>query len=901
MTVAETPSPSKASQRPLARAHPNPWRRLWQIPLLLAGITAFGFGLRAFMHTIKPVPFERQAAGIQSLIEAGKDDAGNYTKAVEEINRIGPYYTRPEQQALLQVFAGDAIYLAQRQQPAIVPENYKRVEEHYEKAVAWGVVPSALMNERWGDAALALGEAKTAVQKLEAALEQSHEDPNMVQRHAQELVAAYLEEKDPGRARGMVDMMLEALRQSPPDEEMEMQEKQVWCLSKRIEIALAAGDTKGLKSAIAGAREGIAEFKERDPKGRVLIWIGRGRLELGEPKGAEEDLTEARKDFAVHHLDDGRAAIMLARLAVLHGKMEEAEKLFEEVCVGHAGSPVWAAARLGRADVNSRIGAFGKPEVLEDYQFALETLKDRAAAPIGKKPEFLNDDDVRASLIDSYERAREAKKYEEALRFLALEQKTEVSVTAENALRRAQTRELRAREILESNVQAARAMMVAAAQDYLLHASLTTLQDEVSGKSLWKGAELLDQAGDTAKAIEVYDRLTIQRPRDGRVAEGLLILGGLYESAGQVDKALATYERNRRENPTASAAYLSQINEARCYVTLAKGVADVTEREEKLANAEKLLLGLVQDNNNLLPTAREFHDGLLALSALYYDTRDILSAQALGPIAAASTAPNGASAPGSSGSAAASTAPNAGSAVGSGAVAAASGPSNGALTAGSGAKATASAPAPGGITAGSGPIRGRWSDAILRLDEFLERYPNDAQTARVTFMLAESYRKSALEIAEAQKDPAMATREELERARGERLAVAADYFTRVIGLLDAELAVTPEAARPLTQVERMYLRTAYMDRGACLYARGDYEQAIRRYTEAAARFSEEVLAVDAYVQIVNAYLAMKQPAQAAAAADRGLWILKRVPEDAFKRVPAGGAGRGEYERLLTLK
>ena len=71
--------------------------------------------------------------------------------------------------------------------------------------------------------------------------------------------------------------------------------------------------------------------------------------------------------------------------------------------------------------------------------------------------------------------------------------------------------------------------------------------------------------------------------------------------------------------------------------------------------------------------------------------------------------------------------------------------------------------------------------------------------------------------------------------------------------------------------------------------------------QAAAGLSEEVLAVEAYVQIVNAYLAMKQPVQAAAAAERGLWILKRVPEEAFKKVSAGEAGRGEYERLLTLK
>ena len=116
-----------------------------RFPLLLTGAAAFGFGLRAFVRTIKPVPFEKQAAAIQSLIEAGRDNKANYSKAIEEINRIAAYYREPGQQGLIRVYAGDAIYLSQRlKNLRVVRENYKQVEEHYGKAVAWGVVPSAL-------------------------------------------------------------------------------------------------------------------------------------------------------------------------------------------------------------------------------------------------------------------------------------------------------------------------------------------------------------------------------------------------------------------------------------------------------------------------------------------------------------------------------------------------------------------------------------------------------------------------------------------------------------------------------------------------------------------------------------------------------------------------------------
>ncbi len=867
MTVAAK-IPLAAPRRKAVARPGNPWRRLWQIPLLLAGVTAFGLGLRTFIRAIRLVPFDKQSASLQSLI-----DAGQYAKAIEELNKIAPYYAEPAQQALLQQYAGDAIYLAQRQQPVLVRENYEQVKAHYADAVAWGMHPSAQMNERWGDAAMALGEAKTAIEKLEAAIEASGNDAEMVQRHTRELTAAYLDAGERDKARAVVDRMLDALKKAPPADEIDAMEQATWGLSKRIEIALATGDIAALKTAVEDARDQIKTFKQRDPQGRVLVWIGRAELEQENSKGAADDLALARKDFAVHHLDDGRAAILLARLATSKGSLDEAAALFAEVCTGQEGTSVWAAARLGRADVASRKGVFSGETLLADYRYAIATLKERDQAPIGRKPEFISTEDVRRSLYESYQRARDAAKYEEALTFLAMEQETEETLSIDNALRRASTRELRSGDLLQnaakldgpeqkSQLAAGRAMLTQAAQDYLQHAALTTLSDDVSGNSLWKAAELLDRAGQTTQAIAVYDRITIQRPRDSRVPEGLLALGRLYESAGMIDKALASYERNVRETPTVPAAYMSQVSQARCYVTLARQAADFSEKQSALNKAEKILLGLVQDNTNLLPNAPEFRDSLLALAEMYCQSRGILYGESSEEKNLSTTQP--------------------------------------AATAPAAVSATAAASAPASQPAESWP-HGRWGDAILRLDEFLERYPNDPATARVLFLLAESYRQSAGEIREAMRnDASLDGRSELEHARTERLLTATDYFGRVIGLLDAELSVTPESSHPLTPLEQIYLQTSYMDRAQCLFARGDYDQAIRRYTEAAARFSEDVLAVDAYVQIVNSYLAMNQPAQAAAAADRGRWILKRVPDDAFRRLPPGGADRAQYEKLLSL-
>src|SRR3954468_5021367 len=66
-------------------ATPNPWRRLWQVPLLFAGLAMFALGVRALVRTIRPVPFEEQVAALQSMV-----GTKHFTKAIDEINRLAP-------------------------------------------------------------------------------------------------------------------------------------------------------------------------------------------------------------------------------------------------------------------------------------------------------------------------------------------------------------------------------------------------------------------------------------------------------------------------------------------------------------------------------------------------------------------------------------------------------------------------------------------------------------------------------------------------------------------------------------------------------------------------------------------------------------------------------------------
>ena len=868
MTVAakETPgfgSPSGARMR----NGPNPWRRLWQVPLLLAGLALFGLGVRAFIQTIKPVAFEQQVIGVRSLLQAE-----NYDQAISEINRLGEYYHDPRQRASLQLLSGDAHYLIQRGK-APVRTNYERVLSHYEKSIELGITPDAAMNERWGIAALVLGQPALAVEKLEAAIAQN---PALLRSHARELVNAYAGNHQLEKAQAILHRLLAGFPSETPDDQehpagnahAEEVDNRVWALCKQIELAIASssGERGGtaLAGSIAGAREALKSIPEAEPGGRVLTWLGRGELQRGNVDQANEDLLAARGRFISHNIDDGRAAILLARISEARGNLAMAAKLYEEVAEAHSGTPVWAAARLGRADVQARLAlAAARPDEaireqdLADFHYVIAAVRS-APTDLEHPIELVSGETVSATLLTDYERAISEQDYGSALIYLALQQELNEGRPQSEAMsyRLATTRERRAEDLfteasrltgqprLEKEAEA-RAMVAAAAADYQHHARLATLQDDLSGDSLWKAAQLFDKAGEPMKSVALYEQFTRERPRDSRIPEAILAAGRLYQSAGMFDKAIAAYQKNLtdKNNSHTPAAYTSAVNLARCYMALADAaidrapatapatgpatqpLADTPAKKEYFERAEATLLALVQDSTDLRPEANEFRISLCTLGELYYRNA-------------------------------------------------------------------------------------RWADAILRLEEACQRYPQDPGIPRALFMLAESYRSSSNDIAAAiQKDPALAGRDILETARADRLAQAAVIFSRVIGLLDPQADAATSASITLSPLEAAYVRRSYMNRAQCYFDRGDYAAAIKLYDEAATRFSEEPLAVRACVQIVNAYLALKEPTQAEAAAKRGRWILKRIPDDAFTAdggaPPAGGArssaaARAYYDRLLTL-
>jgi tetratricopeptide (TPR) repeat protein len=176
----------------------------------------------------------------------------------------------------------------------------------------------------------------------------------------------------------------------------------------------------------------------------------------------------------------------------------------------------------------------------------------------------------------------------------------------------------------------------------------------------------------------------------------------------------------------------------------------------------------------------------------------------------------------------------------------------------------------------------RFEEAVARLEEFTQRYPDDARIGQLLFLMADSYRKSALALdkqpgpasADALGNPPAPDALEMAAARRDRLTKAREFYDHAIDSFHSH--------PPQDDLDNLYLKLAHFYRADCLYDMGQYLDAIKLYDAAAFRYQDDPAALAAYVQIVNAYCALGKIDEAKTANERAKWILRRMPPDAFK-------------------
>jgi tetratricopeptide (TPR) repeat protein len=188
----------------------------------------------------------------------------------------------------------------------------------------------------------------------------------------------------------------------------------------------------------------------------------------------------------------------------------------------------------------------------------------------------------------------------------------------------------------------------------------------------------------------------------------------------------------------------------------------------------------------------------------------------------------------------------------------------------------------------------RFDDAIHRLEEFRDRYPNATETVEVRFLLAQALQKSAefpaLRRRTAETDNA---RNEFRRQMQERLERAIRELQQLQTVLQ-----TLQSAGQLAESGQGMLRNCFFEIANCLFLLERYDAAIAAYSTSAGRYQQEPDSLIAYVQIANCYDHMEKPAEALSTLAQALLILKQLPDEAFSATPSSKS-RDDWMRWLN--
>ena len=196
-------------------------------------------------------------------------------------------------------------------------------------------------------------------------------------------------------------------------------------------------------------------------------------------------------------------------------------------------------------------------------------------------------------------------------------------------------------------------------------------------------------------------------------------------------------------------------------------------------------------------------------------------------------------------------------------------------------------------------IHERWETAIGMLDEYLQRYADEAEVQATAIearsLLADALRESAdrprQKLNSAETDNARA---ELRREINQLLRQSNEQYH----ILQTTLLELDETGR-LDQLGQMLLRDSWFRIAQVLYELEDYAEAIVVYSSASNRYPEDPQVLMAYVQMANAYDQLHKTAEARSMLQQARVILKQMPDSSFRPVSTRtNMSREQWQRWL---
>lgn len=190
-------------------------------------------------------------------------------------------------------------------------------------------------------------------------------------------------------------------------------------------------------------------------------------------------------------------------------------------------------------------------------------------------------------------------------------------------------------------------------------------------------------------------------------------------------------------------------------------------------------------------------------------------------------------------------------------------------------------------------LKGQYPRAIESLTEAVARGVGTREVHRLNFLLGDARRLEADSIRDTltQGTVAPSVARELAEKRKAHLEQAADLYA------EARDGFESIDSRRRTVLEELYLRNSYFYIGDCAFDLGEFESAIRSYSIAKDRYSDEAASLVAMVQIFNSYFELGDLERARTASERARRFYESLPKEAWedKSLPMS---RADWERWL---
>ncbi len=800
--------------------------QLWQWPAFFLGMFAMtGAAFVVLKPRVGPGVDERFTR-LGAIVDGESPEA-----SIAPLNRLLKDTTGTKSEARVHAMLAEAIDRAQikatggmgtgllTNNSTILTQGRLALEQGYKPDQAWFV--------RMAKVAESLERPKEAFELYQKAMV---EKPLTVavNRHVVELAATAAE---PAESERILSRFLEREDLTPADKS--------WGVLRRVELLLAAGQYEAARAMLLEIEKATNDGSPGMTAGLVQCKLGEAFYKLGDSGEAERRLRLARQMLTVASPEDASAAAMLGDVLLARGDAGGAESFYQDILTTHPDAPAADWARAGRGLCRLMKGE-EEPGLAD-----MDAVVRRQAENPPTHRQHIEPAKLAERLAAGSATLAARHSWPGAIELLTQEKKVVPTAPAAFWLRAAGIYERYGDSevgVMPATVPTtspakvtptvsegaptippkARQLLKTAGDAYFTYSMAVTLADDkAAADALWHAIELYDRAGDTRTVCRALDRFSSERPESPQAPEALLRLGRGYQALGEWDKAVATFQRLQLRYEQSLAASKSLVPLAQVFVA---------QGPDYYARAERMLIGVLENNRQLTPQAEEFRAALFELARLYYRTERY--EESIGRLD----------------------------------------------------ELLKRYPPPADNR--QGQVLFFMADGYRKSATMLAAGTGMAEATVEGPAEAGAPKVASVSTAAAAQAVSDDRKEELRKTVRSRLGTAKAHFEDVIEWYRAH--------EPADDLERLHLKLAFFYRADCAYDLQQYDEAVHLYDRAAFKYQDDASSLAAWVQVVNALVKQGKIEEARAANERAKHLLKRMPAEAFNSGGSGVGGGGGY-------